>query len=488
MQVDILATEPHFRDHLRPVHEALLAAGVDSRWNESEKTLDQDRKATGLCASYGDLKKLRQSGRQVILAEHGAGQSYGGSDKAFHTSYSGGGDRHGVIAYLTPGPHSTERNKRVHPWTACYEVGCPKLDAWADFKPKKAAKPLVVISFHWDCFVTHETRSAFYEYREAVIAAAKSAEFSLAVHSHPRIANEVRAWAKATGLEWIERFDEVLERASVYAVDNSSTLFEFAATGRPVLVINSAHYRRGIDHGLRFWRESGIGVNCNQPGDLRPAILEALADSVKQRQARTASVRRVYGAPLGQATSLAVDAIKEIISEEHVIVSQHIVRAKSSAMGYAGIVSKDWVIALYPSHVAITDGKGREFTREYSPAGTCNPESRAREMVGTGVYEAVAVPKAPSRGTVSTPPHASENKIAPPAQEHKAVDADSESSDIDRAVLDCVRKGYAKTATKKEVALADGVTQDDVVEAWDRLYAAGTIVDGEERFTYKVAE
>jgi hypothetical protein len=354
--------------------------------------------------------------------------------------------------------------------------------------------------------VTHETRSAFYEYRQAVVEVSKGAEFDLAVHSHPRIAKQVKAWAESVGIEWIETFDEVLKRANVYAVDNSSTLFEFAATGRPVAVLNSRHYRRHVDHGLRFWREAGIGVNCDKPADLHRCLLTALSDPLEYRTAREASVRRVYGAPLGQATSLAVAAIIEIISEERVIVSQHRVRARSSAIGYAGAVSKGWVIDLYPSHVVVTDNQGREFTRDYAPKGNCDPEYRAREMVGTGVYDPIAVPRTAPLGTVSTPPRPSENKIAPPPQEHKqtpphAVGADAkpphladEAEDaldeeaLDEAILECVRQGQGKTATKKELGATEAFTQNQVVEAWNRLQENGDIVEGDKPGTYKVAE
>jgi hypothetical protein len=53
---------------------------------------------------------------------------------------------------------------------------------------------------------------------------------------------------------------EVQRRAAVYVCDNSSSMYEFAATGRPVVVldlpegrIKGIGYRRNINHGLRFW-------------------------------------------------------------------------------------------------------------------------------------------------------------------------------------------------------------------------------------------
>jgi hypothetical protein len=356
-----------------------------------------------------------------------------------------------------------------------------------DHKPPARSRPLVVISWHWDCDACPETQSAWFEYRQATIEAAQSAEFELAVHSHPRIANQVRSWAKANGLTWIEDFSEVLAGANLYCVDNSSTMFEFAATNRPVVVINSAHYRRSVDHGLRFWREASVGVNCNRPAHLRTSILQALTDSASQRQKRAASIERVYGGTLGHATERAVAAILEIISEERIIMSNHVIRSLASTMGYCGEIGRGWTIELYPNHCVVTDNRGRQFTRDYRPTGTINPESRAREMVATGLYEAVVTTK-----DAKIAPGARENKMAPRPQGNKGVQvvtADAETDDaLVEAILECVRQGHGKTATKKEIGAGDAYTQDQVADAWDQLYADGVIVDGEKQWTYLVAD
>ena len=60
-----------------------------------------------------------------------------------------------------------------------------------------------------------------------------------------------RVFAEA-GIEWVPELDEVARRATVYAVDNSSTLWELAVA-RPVIALNAPWYRRRVHHGLRFW-------------------------------------------------------------------------------------------------------------------------------------------------------------------------------------------------------------------------------------------
>lgn len=510
-ECDFLATEVHFADHLRPVYEALLAQGFDVRFHTSVGTLPA-KPVIGICAGYGDLTRLRKAGRLAVLLEHGAGQSYSSS----HTSYAGGEKRHDVVGFLTPGPYATRSNRTNWPWTPCFEVGCPKLDRWLGHTPPERSKPLVVVSWHWDAPVCPETMSAWPEYRDAVLDIADRGEYDLAIHSHPRIADNVRPWARAHGLRWIETFEEVLAEANVYAVDNSSTLFEFAAVGRPVIALNSKHYRRDVHHGLRFWDEVGIGVHCLTPDQLHISILKAIPDPPAQRDAREASVRRVYGVPIGQATAKAAEAIITMIAEGRIVMSEHRVRAKASMVGYAGEVGPGYEIELFPSHCVVTDHRGRKSTRQYRPNGPCRPEVRAREMVATGLYvpiqvlekDLAVVESAPTAEVKSAPP-ARENKMAPLPKENKTepavipiekpteatapidtmVDEDYEvNEELHTEILNLVEQGYSKSAAVKQMGSMESYTHRQATAAWEYLYEIGAIVDGERMHTYKVGQ
>ena len=59
----------------------------------------------------------------------------------------------------------------------------------------------------------------------------------------PEPPREAIRFYEAHGIEYVPDFDDVLRRADVYACDNSSTLYEFASTGRPVVVLNAPWYR-----------------------------------------------------------------------------------------------------------------------------------------------------------------------------------------------------------------------------------------------------
>lgn len=331
MRVDLLASERHFLDHLAPIWHALPAerrgevhvydqllehakslglVGKGHRSTGGAAQLLRGRRGVVMTASYRDLKTARDAGRQVVYAEHGAGQSY--SDN--QTSYAGGANRLGVCLLLVPGEHPAERNRRTHPAIRQEVVGSPKMDAWHLREPKvRGDKPVVAVSFHWDCQLFPEARSAWDHYRKAIPQLAVDERWKLLGHGHPRILEQLRRVYEANGVEVVPDFHQVLERADVYCVDNSSTLFEFASTDRPVVVMNCPLYRRNVEHGLRFWECADVGVQVDQADQLVAGIARALEDAPEQQHARRRAVARVYRFTDGRASERAASAIVEVL-------------------------------------------------------------------------------------------------------------------------------------------------------------------------------
>jgi hypothetical protein len=98
---------------------------------------------------------------------------------------------------------------------------------------------------------------------------------------------------------------------------HNSTIYEWASTGRPVVVVNSKDYRRELKHGLRFdWGPvTNVGVQCDRPADIIDAIAEALQDAPERRRAREQALDIVYAYRDGSAAQRAADALLDWASE-----------------------------------------------------------------------------------------------------------------------------------------------------------------------------
>jgi CDP-glycerol glycerophosphotransferase (TagB/SpsB family) len=106
-----------------------------------------------------------------------------------------------------------------------------------------------------------------------------------------------------------------MSRADLYVADNTSTLYEFAATDRPVVVLSPPFYRRETYHGLRFW-DHIPGIECSHTDHLEACIEEALIDTPSRKKQRRAAVEGAYGPQDGKATERAVEAIVSLLMEE----------------------------------------------------------------------------------------------------------------------------------------------------------------------------
>lgn len=318
--VDFSAREEHFVDHLAPVWLALPphVRGrfyvADEAVREHAARLGVDRTRVGwperragegpvVCASWGDLKVCSRLRRPVVLFEHGAGQSYSNR----HHSYVGGGGREAVVLFVVPNEQAADRCRRYWPTTRVEVVGAPKLDRLLEVEVPPGP-PVACISFHWHserrAMTAPEVGSALGHYRAALSGLRAGLEdrgVELIGHAHPRARADVGPVYESAGIEVVEHFSEVVERAHVYGVDNSSTLFEFAALDRPVVVLNAPEYRRDVEHGLRFWRDAVVGRNVDHPGDLLDGFLEALEDPLELAQSRREVVARVYPVRGGSA-------------------------------------------------------------------------------------------------------------------------------------------------------------------------------------------
>lgn len=302
-----VSTEAHHAAHLEPILAHLPHASAHRRPDD-----------IALVASYGSLSRARRDGyARFVLAQHGAGQSYGGSPHhANHPSYPGGSNNKEVGLFLVPNEHAAGRWRRAYPRTPVAVVGCPKLDTLParEYRNGEMREPVVAVSFHWDMHGLPELRSAQTYYWRTMEKLAR--RFLVIGHGHPKRRDLGRLW-RMLKVPYVPDFNDVCRRADVYVCDNSSTIFEFAATGRPVVVLNIPEYRREVNHGLRFWDAASIGVQVNHPDELVDAVRLALDDPPEQQAAREKALSLVYAYRTG-ASERAAGAIMDWAGVEQV--------------------------------------------------------------------------------------------------------------------------------------------------------------------------
>lgn len=338
MTIDALAHEVQFLDHLAPVWNALsdvsrgtfmveprlvtraaqLGIAAEPSPRPPRVPAYPPPRTDGeplLVASYGDIKVGRRLGfGPFAFIEHGAGQSYAGDPRwvqqGISGSYAGGPDRADVELFMVPNSHAAERWRSAYPDARVELVGSPRIDSLPRREPGPG--PVVAISFHFQAPMSlgPEAQTALGEYRP--VLADLAARFTTIGHAHPKAdwpAQMERVYRKV-GIPFVAAFDDVCRQADLYICDNSSTIFEFASTGRPVVVLNSKFYRREIEHGLRFWTAATVGMQVDRPEDLIATIEAALSDPVSQQRAREAALNIAYQ-PRTNGAAYAATAITD---------------------------------------------------------------------------------------------------------------------------------------------------------------------------------
>lgn len=283
----LLASQPHYAAHLAPL--------------VPYATEDAD---TVVVASYRDHRLARASGRRIVVMEHGVGQSYGTT----HPSYPGGMDRGDAALFLTPNEYSAALWRARYPGIPVVAIGSPRAETLPHREPGPG--PVIAIAPHWDCVLGHGyAGSAWREHAAGILALA--GRYQVIGHGHPTAMTHLAPWYHRAGIEVVWELDEVMRRADVLVADNTSAMFEFAATGRPVVVLNSRRWAKDQGPGLRFWEAAGVGINVEPHGDLPAAVAQALEDPGDVRLTREAALDIVYAHRTG-ALERALDAIASL--------------------------------------------------------------------------------------------------------------------------------------------------------------------------------
>ena len=298
MRVHALASDPRFARHVAPVMAALPP---EVRGAIVSDAADLPPGRVMVADAARDLRAARARW-PVVLMEHGV-QTYAGA------TLSGPEPPGSVALYLAPGPHMARAARARLPGVPVVEVGCPALDTLRAALAESPATPSrVVVSFRFSGRIgPPEAWSAAAHYAPALAELGR--RLPVLGHGHPRGARwNARLWT-ACGIDYEPDFARALARAAVYVADTSSTLYEAAAMGVPVVALNAPWYRRDVHHGLRWW-DAIPGVAVDDPADLEAGIARAVADGPAERAARARAVAEAYhGAVDGRAAERAAAAI-----------------------------------------------------------------------------------------------------------------------------------------------------------------------------------
>lgn len=337
IMIDFLASQKHYIDHIAPVWNRLPP---DKRHNfyvpntivdyaqrklqgaslylfQYERVFPQDEYPI-LVAAYGDLIAAHRNNphRKIFYMEHGTGHAFGTA------AYPNGkGKRDYVSLFLTPNEYTKKLIQSVRD-TPVEVIGTPKMDIYQnEFETTQRtisligspSRPVLAIAFHWGDkhSVPPESGSAFEHYKD--ILPKLNDRYTLISHGHPIAEHFYRPIFQSMGIEWVETFDEVLQRADIYINDLSSTMYEFICTGKPVIVLNAPWFRRDVQWGIRFWDYSDVGINVESPEELFPAIEQTIEEySSVHLPERALAVHDLYPY-IGSSAYRAVDMILENI-------------------------------------------------------------------------------------------------------------------------------------------------------------------------------
>jgi len=255
--MDFLASEPQYVHHLGPLWQALGREG--GCWYHGEAARGawaavgaqaepwRGTSAPLVVASGQDFAKARRAHvERIAFIEHGCGQSYGGDPRtARHSAYAGGDGRDAASLVLAPNETSAARWRDRYPQMPVHVIGATRLLP----PPAQPGTPVLAVAFHWSSG-SREHMSALAHYRPHLAPLGNL--LPTIGHAHPRFARVAERVFAQAGIEYVADIEEVARRATVFAVDNSSTLWEMAVH-RPVIAMNAPWYRRNVHHGLRFW-------------------------------------------------------------------------------------------------------------------------------------------------------------------------------------------------------------------------------------------
>lgn len=241
-----------------------------------------------------DQVTAEKLGFSVVRGEHGIGQTYETSSNR-SSSYAGSPMHSRLYAYLAPGSHPHQQHVDRCPGVASFRVGSPFLDR---FPPRENMQDSDAVGFvfHWNNQAQPETCSTWAYWVDPILDLIHKG-IPVRLHCHPREAANFRSkFLTPHNLDglWVETMEELHQVTDVVCGDNTSAIYFMAAAGHPVVLLNHPTYRREVEHGLRFWECSDVGIPCDKKWDLEASVTCAAARDEEDLRFKEDALRYVF--------------------------------------------------------------------------------------------------------------------------------------------------------------------------------------------------
>ena len=298
--IGFVASQRSYQEHLRPIWNALEP---DERgvWEETTvRPLSWVNPSmpvtTWIAASHRDSAQLYRLNTYRVHMEHGVGLQWYPEWQLHRLIF-----RSSIAA---PNEFIAQRFRELKKRLRVEVIGTPKLDAMIGMEHGTAA----AVSFHWSG-VMRQNPNSFELWRDTIVELAEHRE--VLGHAHPKVWKKAQRFYEGLGIEPVQSFDEVCRRANLYLCDHSSTLYEWAALDRELILLRREGHQVPQLSGLAK-RFSGIGPELKLGGSLL-AALEAAADP--QYRAYRQEATDVLYPYRGEATARAVALLREVEEE-----------------------------------------------------------------------------------------------------------------------------------------------------------------------------
>ena len=313
------ATKPHYQHHIN--HHTTNTP--TQPW-----TPNTPHQQPVIVASITDARTLARHGHtNIVLVEHGAGQSYVLPDgRRVHAGVSAG-PIPSVRYWLGPNAWGWDAVAPVLPNAVPMVVPSPHVLALRQYRERAAVKsaPHVVFALHWANRLVPESAGSWpWVDRVVRLVAREHPDWQIRVVAHPKLGAGVFR-SKTAG-----RFDNVVVTrawlnvspyATVVVADNTSMMWEAAAVGIPVVGVRPPHWGtwHTLEHGLRFPGPNHIPLPYDH--DTESDVAETVADLVDHPDMIADEwcrmvAHRVYGIA-GTETGTTLDAAMHVI-DRHV--------------------------------------------------------------------------------------------------------------------------------------------------------------------------